>query len=151
MDEKNTIFQNSVIGFRELRNNISEVFEGVIHNYQIIESTNKKKRHSDSAVIMAAKLLEGILYAYTFNPVVQRDTQTGLQKITLNEIDVYGSGKTKDDAAASLLNAVISSTVEYFNEINLNMRIYQQKIKLPYYLRIKQSKTKDALKELLSL
>ncbi|MDX1358678.1 MAG: hypothetical protein R3232_07600 [Clostridia bacterium] len=151
MDEENKIFQDTVIGFRELRNNISEVFEGVIHNYRIIESTNKKKRHSDSAVILAAKLLEGILYAYTFNPVVQRDTQTGLQKITLNEIDVYGSGRTKDDAADNLIIAVINSTVEYFKNIDLNMRIYEQKIKLPYYLRIKQSKTKEELRDLLSL
>lgn len=151
MDEENKIFQNTVIGFRELRNNISEVFEDVIHNYKIVTSTNKKRRQSDSAVILAAKLLEGILYAYTFNPVVQRDTQTGLQKITLNEIDVYGSGETKDIAAANLLNAVINSTVEYFNNIDLNMRIYKQKIKLPYYLKIKQTDTKDELTELLSL
>lgn len=151
MDEKNKIFQDTVIGFRELRNNISEVFEGVIHNYQIVRSTNKKKRHSDSAVILAAKLLDGILYAYTFNPVVQRDTQTGLQKITLNEIDVYGSGVTKDIAATNLLNAVIDSTVEYFNDIDLNMRIDQQKIKLPYYLKIKETHTKDKLMDLLSL
>ena len=151
MDEENKIFQDTVIGFRELRNNISEVFEGVIHNYQIVKSTNKKKRHSDSAVILAAKLLEGILYAYTFKPVVQRDTQTGLQKITLNEIDVYGSGETKDIAAVNLLNAVINSTVEYFNDIDLNMRIYKQKIKLPYYLKIKETQTKDELMNLLSL
>ena len=151
MDEGNQIFQDTVIGFRELRNNISEVFEGVIHGFQIIESTNKKKRQSDSAVIMAAKLLDGILYAYTFNPVVRKDTQTGLQKITLNEIDVYGSGRTKDDAAANLLIAVINSTVEYFKNIDLNMRIYQQKIKLPYFLRIKQCKTKDEIMNLLSL
>ena len=151
MDEKNILFQDTVIGFRELRNNISEVFESVIHNYRIVESTNKKRRQSDSAVILAAKLLDGILYAYTFNPVVQRDTQTGLQKITLNEIDIYGRGKTKDDAAANLLIAVINSTVEYFNNIDLNMRIYQQKIKLPYFLRIRQCKTTDSLKNLLSL
>ena len=69
----------------------------------------------------------------------------------MNEIDVYGSGITKDDAATNLLNAVINSTVEYFNNIDLNMRIYEQKIKLPYYLKIKQSKTKDELKDLLTL
>ena len=151
MDKENLYFQDTVIGFRELRNNISEVFENVIYNYEIVRSINKKKRHSDSAVILAAKLLEGILYAYTFKPVVQRDTQTGQQKITLNEIDVIGSGETKEDAAASLLEAVKISTVEYFNNIDLNMRIDQQKIKLPYYLKIKESNTKDELMHLLSL
>lgn len=151
MEKKNTIFQDSVIGFRELRNNISEVFENVIYNYKIVRSTNKKKRHSDSAVILAAKLLDGILYAYTLNPVVQRDTQTGLQKITLNEIDVIGSGETKEDAAANLKEAVVSSTVEYFSNIELNMRLDEQKKKLPYYLKIRQCKTLHELEDLLSL
>jgi len=151
MDKENLFFQDTVIGFRELRNNISEVFENVIYNYEIVESTNKKKRHSDSAVILAAKLLEGILYAYTFKPVVQRDTQMGLQKITLNEIDVIGSGKTKEDAAANLLEAVKSSTVEYFSNIDLNMRLDEQKKKLPYYLKIRQCKTLQDIEDLLSL
>ena len=151
MDKKNIIFQDTVIGFRELRNNISEVFENVIYNYEIVKSTNKKKRHSDSAVILAAKLLDGILYAYSFKPVVQRDTQTGLQKITLNEIDVIGSGKTKEDAAASLLEAVKRSTVDYFSNIDLNMRLDEQKKKLPYYLKIRQCETLLELEDLLSL
>ncbi|MFO7612989.1 MAG: hypothetical protein R6W99_11025 [Clostridia bacterium] len=151
MNEENELFQESVIGFRELRNNISEVFENVIYNYKIIESSNKKRRNSDSAVILAAKLLDGILYAYAFNPVVQHDTQTGLQKIVLREIDIYGSGETEEDAAASLLNEVIKATVEYFRDIDLNMRIYQQKIKLPYFLKIKQCKTLRELEDLLSL
>ncbi|MCK5758194.1 MAG: hypothetical protein KAH14_03800, partial [Clostridiales bacterium] len=68
-----------------------------------------------------------------------------------NEIDVYGSGITKDIAATNLLNAVINSTVEYFKDIDLNMRIYEQKIKLPYYLKIKETQTKDKLMNLLSL
>ncbi|MBN1624697.1 MAG: hypothetical protein JXN10_04085 [Clostridia bacterium] len=151
MDEKNFIFQDTVIGFRELRNNISEVFDNVIYNFDIVKSTNKKKRHSDSAVILAAKLLDGILYAYTFKPVVQCDTQTGLQKITLNEIDVVGSGETKEDAAASLLEAVQSSTVEYFSNIDLNIRLDEQKKKLPYYLKIRQCQTLQDLEDLLSL
>lgn len=151
MDEGNAVFQKNVIGFRELRNNISEIFEDVIYNYKIVESTNMKKRQSDSAVILAEKVLQGILYAYTFNPVVDEDKNTGTQKISLREINLYGSGETKEDAADSLLRAVIKETAEFFNNIDINMRIDKQKIKLPYYLKIRQCATEENLKELLSL
>lgn len=151
MDEENAVFQKNVIGFRELRNNISEIFENVIYNYKIVESTNMKKRQSDSAVILAEKVLQGILYAYTFKPVVEKDNKTGTLKISLREIDLYGSGETKEDAAESLLRAVINNTAEFFNNIDLNMRIEQQKIKLPYYLKIRQCESEDELKQLLSL
>lgn len=151
MDEENAVFEKSVIGFRELRNNISEIFENVIYNYNIIESANLKKRQSDSVVILAEKVLQGILYAYTFNPLIEKDNNKGILKISLEEINLYGSGETKEDAAASLLRAVIHETTEFFDNIDINMRIDKQKIKLPYYLKIRQCTTYDELEELLSL
>lgn len=146
-----TLFQNKIIGTRELRANISEVVDRVINKFEIIVSGNVKKNNKDTAVIMASKALEDILAAYKFNPVIHLDEHTGLWEVLFEEIKLYGIGDTQEEAMEIILDMVIDSTEEYFEKTDLYMRIPELRAQMPYFLKIKQCQDREELKKVLSL
>lgn len=145
------LFENKIMGFRELRANISEVIDRVINRFEIIESGNIKKNNKETAVIIASKALESILAAYEFNPEKRFDETTGQHEIILGEIGISGFGDTQESAMEMLLDMVIDNTEEYFENTDLYMRISDLKAKFPYYMRIKQCQDKEELKKVLNL
>lgn len=140
-----------VIGFSDLRKNISEVIENVMKNFLVVESGHGKKNNTNTVSIIATDLLEQILSGYKFTPIISYDEETKQFEAIVDEINVYGCGDSKEDAIKMVLSLAISSTKDYFSNLELYMRIPEYKAKYPYYLRISKCKTLDDLEKVLNL
>lgn len=146
------LFEKEVIGLRDLRSNISEIIGRAINSFEEIISGNAKKGGAvATASIISTALLDDILTAYKFNPVISFDEATNQHEIRLDEINVYGSGETKEAALQELIELVIDSTQDYFTDKELYMRIPEMKEKFPYFLRIKHCSSIEDLLGVLNL
>ncbi len=150
-DTNEKIFDNKVIGFRDLRNNLSEVIGRAVNNFEDITSGNIKKGDDKTVTLISTKVLEDILSTYQFNPIFNFDKATNQHELIIDEINIYSFGNTKEEAIAMLIDLVIDSTKDYFDSIDLNIRIPKLKALYPYYLRIKHCNTMDQLLEVLNL
>lgn len=145
-------FEKEVIGLRDLRNNLSEMIGKAVNSFEEIISGNAKKSGgSATASIISTALLDDILKAYQFNPIITFDDETKLYALRLDEIKVYADGDTKEESINTLIELVIDSTNDYFEDKELYMRIPEMRAMYPFYLRIKHCSSIDELKGLLGL
>jgi hypothetical protein len=148
----NSLFENDIIGFRDLRNRISEVIDSVTTNFNVVISGNIKKNHAkNTASIISTTILKDILEIYEFNTKVSKDEVTGQHETIQKEIGIYGCGDTKEEAINALVDLVIDSTDEYFENVDMYARIPEMKQKYPYYLRLRQCQDKEELLKVLNL
>lgn len=140
------VFRREVIGLRDLRTNLSEVIGRAINSFEEVLSGNAKKG-GETASIISTTLLNEILEIYKFNPLLSFDEVTSQYEIALNEIGIYASGDTKDEAIKVLIDLVIDSTADYIENLELYMRTDLRK-QYPYFLRITHCKN---IKELLGV
>lgn len=148
---KSPLFENKKIGFKKLRTNVSDILNDVINNNNVIFSENAKKNNADTAVIISKTVLENILSVYTFNPISKYDDKTSQYEVIIDELNIYACGDTKEDAVEMLLDLVIDSTNEYFENTDLYFKLPEQKAKYPYFLLIKQCRDREHLKNVLNL
>ncbi len=58
-----------------------------------------------------------------FKPVVEYDEELKIFTITLNEIDMYGEGKSKEEATEDLLGSIQEYLKIYYNKIELYAKV----------------------------
>lgn len=152
MEVKSSLFDRNIVGYRELRNKISEVFDSVTSKFNVVISGNVKKNYETStAAIISTTILHDILSVYKFNTEVGKDGETGQYEAIQNEIRVYGCGDTREEAIDQLIDMVIDSTEDYFENAEVYARIPEMRKKYPYYLRINQCQDKEELLKVLNL
>lgn len=147
---QNQLIGGNVVGLKELRDNISTVFESAINNFQEVLIGNTKKG-GNTASIISTWLLTELLESYKFNPLVKFDEDTKQYEITIDEINATGSGISKEDAIEVTLDNVLALTEDFFDEIELYMRMEAYKKHYPYFMRIKHCKNKEELAKVLDL
>lgn len=139
-----------IIGLKDLRNNISDIIFKVINNFQVVLTGNVKKG-GPTVSIISTDLLEDILEKYEFNPEITFDKETKQHEICLKEINAFGSGDTKEEATRIILDNIMALTEDFFEDIELYMRIDPPKKQYPYFMRISHCKTESELLEVLNL
>ena len=139
-----------IIGLKDLRNNISDIIFKVINNFQVVLTGNVKKG-GPTVSIISTDLLEDILEKYEFNPEITFDEETKQHEICLKEINAFGSGDTKEEATRIILDNIMALTEDFFEDIELYMRIDPPKKQYPYFMRISHCKTESELLEVLNL
>lgn len=139
-----------VIGLKDFRNNVSDIIFKVMNNFQEVLTGNAKKGGSTVSII-ATDLLEDILEKYEFNPVVTFDEETKQHEICIKEINTFGSGDSKEEATQIMLDNVMALTEDFFEDIDLYMRMEHQKKQYPYFMRIRHCKTESELLKVLNL
>jgi len=148
--KKMMLLDEKVIGLRELRDNISSVFEKVVRNYRDALVGNAKKG-GETATLISTSLLTELLEPYKFNTVVQFDEATKQYEVIIDEINAAGSGGTKEEAIEVAIDNVLALTEDYFEDIELYMRIESQRKYYPYFMKIKYCKNREELIKVLNL
>ncbi|MGE5629732.1 MAG: hypothetical protein ACM3TR_01400 [Caulobacteraceae bacterium] len=138
------------IGLKDFRNNVSDIIFKVINNFQEVLTGNAKKG-GPTVSIIATDLLEDILEKYEFNPEVTFDGETKQYEICIKEINAFGSGDSKEEATKIILDNVMALTEDFFEDIELYMRMEPQKKQYPYFMRISHCKTESELLKVLNL
>lgn len=139
-----------IIGLKDFRNNVSDIIFKVINNFQVVLTGNVKKG-GPTVSIISTDLLKDILEKYEFNPEITYDEETKQHEIRLKEINAFGSGDTKEEAIKIVLDNVIALTEDFFEDIELYMRMDPQKKLYPYFMRISHCKTESELLKVLNL
>ena len=109
------------------------------------------KKGGPTVSIISTDLLKDILEKYEFNPEITYDGETKQHEICLKEINAYGSGDTKEEAIRIVLDNVMALTEDFFEDIELYMRMDPQKKQYPYFMRISYCKTESELLRVLNL
>ncbi len=144
------IFDREVVGLKDLRINLSELVAKAINGFEEIISGNAKVG-GKTASIIATNVLDDILEVYRFNPVFSYDEETKQHEIKLEEISVYASGDTQEEALKVLVDLVIDNTIEFLENKELYMRIPEMKKKFPYFLRLYHCNSLEELIGVLNL
>lgn len=139
-----------IIGLKDFRNNVSDIIFKVINNFQVVLTGNVKKG-GPTVSIISTDLLEDILEKYEFNPEITYDEETKQHEIQLKEINAFGSGDTKEEAIRIILDNVMTLTEDFFEDIELYMRMDPQKKQYPYFMRISHCKNESELLKVLNL
>lgn len=139
-----------IIGLKDFRNNVSDIIFKVINNFKVVLTGNAKKG-GPTVSIISTDLLEYILEKYEFNPEITYDEETKQHEIRLKEINAFGSGDTKEEAIKIVLDNVMALTEDFFEDIELYMRMDPQKKQYPYFMRISHCKTESELLKVLNL
>ena len=79
------------------------------------------------------------------NLIISFDEETNQYEIIINEIDVSGCGDTKEEAMEMLLENILDLKDDFFENIELYMKINEMKSKYAFFLKIKNCKTTDEL------
>lgn len=144
------LFEKEVVGLKELRINLSELVSKAINSFEEVISGNAKIG-GKTASIIATSILDEILEAYKFNPVMSYDEATNQHEILLEEVGIYASGETKQAALLALFDLIIDNTLEFEENKELYMRIPDMKKKFPYFLRLRHCETYNDLIQVLNL
>ena len=137
-----------VIGLKDFRNNITEIYSKAINNFAYV-LTGNIRTGSKTVSIISTDLLKSILENYKFNPIINFDKATNQYEIIIEEIGANGCGDKTEDAVEMIVDNVLALTEDYFEQIELYMRIDEMKVQFPYFLRIKNcNSTEELLKTL---
>jgi len=146
---ENTI--NEVIGLKELRKNITDVTAKALYKFDVITSGNVRAASAETIEIMSSKVLKTLLESYSFSPLVQFDEATNQWEVIINEIGVTGCGKIREEAIEVAIDNAIMLMENFFEEIELYIRLDETKHQFPYFLRIRKCSSGEELLEVLNL
>mgnify|MGYP000930751625 CR=1 FL=1 len=146
----NELFSRDIIGISDLRKDLSSVIDNAIERFQDVIVGNIKKG-GKTATIISTELLNTLLDCYQFNPLISYDESTQQYEVIVHEVGVSGFGDTKQDAIDILIDNIIDLTEDYFDDIELYVRIEKYKKQYPYYLKLKNCVKKEELLKVLGL
>ena len=144
-------FPLNIIGLKDLRQNITDIYSEAINNFKYFVTGNVRRDNPKTLSILSTDVLNSILEKYQFNPIVNFDEETNQYEVVFNEIDVTGCGDTKEDAITMVVENILGLKDDFFDNIELYMRIDNMKKKYPYYLRINNCTNMDELLKVLNL
>jgi len=96
-------------------------------------------------------ILNEILKEYDFNPILSYDKVTGQYEIKLEEIKIYASGENREEAIEILLDLVIDSAIDFYENRELYISNRETSILFPYYLKLYFCRSIQELTEILQL
>lgn len=152
IDANKSIFNKEIIGYREFRNNISNIFDLVTNSFKVVFSGNVKKiNDTKTAAIISTTMLNQILSAYKFTTNINYDDKAKQWEVAIDEIGVYSCNTNKEETIKELLDLVVDVAEDYFDNADINARIPEMRKKYPYFLRIIQCQDRDELMKVLNL
>jgi hypothetical protein len=146
------LFSNEVVGMRSLRNNLSEFVSKSINNFQEVLTANTAVKGGKTVSIISTDMLKMMLDScLKFNTKITFDDVTKQYVATVRELDADGQGKTTKEAIGVLLDNIIALTEDYFENVELYLRIENSKAMLPYFERIRHCEDINEMIKVLGL
>ena len=79
------------------------------------------------------------------NIIISFDEDTNQYEAIFNKFNIAGCGDTKDEALKMVLENILDLKDDFFENIELYMKINEMKSKYDFFLKIKNCKTTDEL------
>lgn len=146
------LFIRDIIGMRTLRSNLSECVSKAINNFQEVVTANTAVKGGKTASIISTDMLKMMLDScIEFNTSVIFDESTKQYVASVAELDADGQGDTKEEAIEVLLDNIITLTEDYFDNVELYLRVDNSRRMLPYFERIRHCESMDDMIKVLGL
>ncbi|MEW6698668.1 MAG: hypothetical protein ACOY9Y_08885 [Bacillota bacterium] len=112
--------------YSELNNLALKGIEVVTYN-----ATNENEEISH----IKTSFLDKLLNKLDFSPITEYDEELNVHTVALNEIDLYGEGKTLDEAVEDLVNSILEFLTMYLEKIDLFSKV-ESEAKQVYMLKL---------------
>lgn len=146
------LFIRDIVGMRTLRNNLSECVSSAINNFQEVITANTAVKGGKTASIISTDMLKMMLDScISFNTSVTFDESTKQYVASVAELDTDGQGDTREEAIKVLLDNIVALTEDYFENVELYLRIDNSKRMLPYFERIRHCESMEDMIKVLGL
>lgn len=118
---------------RDTKKRYSELNNIALKGIEVItfNANNEDEKVSHIKTSYLEKLLDNL----SFTPSVELDNELEIYTISLNEIDLYGEGKTLESAVENLLDSIIEFLVIYVKKIDLFSKV-ESEMKQLYMLKL---------------
>jgi hypothetical protein len=136
-DKKEVKTMNAALdkyNIRDTKQYYSEINDKVLKGMEVI-TFNATKKLAEVSHISTAILDEICDRFVIFHPCSELDEELGVWTVSLNEINMYGEGKTEDEAIQDLINAIVEFSrlykkkYEYYSMVEApEVKVYMRKI-----------------------
>lgn len=146
---ESAILEREVIGIRDLRQNLAGILDKVTNRYDVVTAEDKIKAGRKASII-ATDVLKELMNCYEMTSEIDWDEQTQQYYVIVNEIEIDGVGDTQDEAIEIAMDNAEMAAENYFELIEMYMRVTKYKKMYPYFLKIKMASVFNmSLKEIL--
>lgn len=135
-------YKSEVIGIRDLRKNLADVLNQVTSHYDVVTAEDKF-RPGRKVSIISTDILKELMDCYTITGSVGWDESTHQFFAKVNEIEVDGIGDSQDDAIKMAMDNAETATENFFEMIDMYMKVSRYKKMYPFFLKIRLAKAFD--------
>lgn len=138
---------------RDTKKYYSDINNYALKGLEVItyKGINKTKKETDEVSHIKKGCLDYLLNKVTFNPVIASGEEFGGYTVSINEIDMYGEGKTVEEATNNLLDSILEYIDIYIEQIDLFSKVENAEKQIYMLKLIRCNKDKDALRKVLGL
>ena len=134
------------ISFTKARANLSEVFDGVIHQIRPVVISRKREK----AVLLESRTLSRLLDTYPIEGELYRDDD-GSFVVSLTTFDIIESGPTEAAAIQSVIDELRVYSQDYMARLPIFLNAPNRKGHYPFVLRILLAGNDQEIKDMLKL
>lgn len=144
----NSVLNRRIIGAREMRNNLSEFLDKVIHKKQTF-FVGKLYKPTETATLLPTEILEYLVSDVEFESIVKYDDETQQYVASIKDLNADGVGKTPEDAVEMALDNVEALVDEFFANTDKYLGFERFRHRLPQYLKLKMAADRERMAEVL--
>lgn len=123
----------SVIGVAEAKRELPQLIREAGEQQRLFTLGNAQRRNAPRVVLMGEQILEALLEAPACTPEWEEDTEHGLWSVYVPELDLFGQGNTRDEAASDLFAATQEYADLYLEDLRFYFKVNRQH-HLPFLL-----------------
>jgi hypothetical protein len=136
------------IGSRNLRNNLSNYMDQVLHKKQVF-LVGKKFKPQESAALINKELLDLLLDEVKFHSKVGFDDETKQYFAEIDGFNAGGVGKTPQEAIEMTLDNIETLVEDFFADFDYYRRFQKYLDRFPHYLKLKLAGSREEMAALL--
>lgn len=127
-----------VLAISEAKRDFSRLVRESSEELRIFRIQNLQRHRATASLLIGETAMDLILAGYDFTPQWEEDAEQNLWTVYVPEIDVWGQGATRDDAAEDLVTAVLDYVDLYFEDVPFQIKV-NRGAQLPHLLRISRA------------
>lgn len=125
----------SVLSISHAKAQLPELVRQASQNLKVYRVGNARQRDAKTSVILGEEMVQAILENIKCHPVWEEDSETRLWSVVVPELDVFGQGETREQAAQDLLATVNDYVQLYLEDAPFYFKV-GRKEHLPYVLAL---------------
>lgn len=112
----------AILPVAEAKKHFPAIVREASENLKLFRVANAQRREAPRALVIGEEALRALIGEIRLTPEWEQDVERGLWSVVLPELDIYGQGPTRDEAAADLIEAALEYAALYLEDAALYFR-----------------------------